>query len=169
MKVFGVVGWKNSGKTGLVERLVRELTRRGFAVSTVKHAHHSFEIDKPGKDSHRHRAAGAKEVLLASSRRWALIHELGGNDEPDLENLLQKLAPADLVLVEGFKSGGHAKLETRRREAEGPEISASDPSVKAVASDFPVGDVGMPAFKLDDTAGIADFIVDFCGMRPDGR
>ena len=169
MKVFGIVGWKNSGKTGLVERLVRELTRRGFAVSTVKHAHHSFEIDKPGKDSHRHRAAGAKEVLLASSRRWALIHELGGDDEPDLEVLLRKLASADLVLVEGFKSGGHAKLETRRREAEGPEIAASDPGVKAIACDFPPSDATVPAFALDDTAGIADFIVEFCGLRANGR
>lgn len=169
MKVFGVVGWKNSGKTGLVERLVRELTRRGFAVSTVKHAHHSFEIDKPGKDSHRHRAAGAKEVMLASSSKWALIHELGDEDEPNLEDLLPKLAPADLVLVEGFKTGGHAKLETRRRESDGPEIAASDPSVKAVACDFPPSDAGVPAFDLDDTAGIADFIADFCGLRSDGR
>lgn len=169
MKVFGIVGWKNSGKTGLVERLVRELASRGYAMSTVKHAHHSFEIDKPGKDSHRHRAAGAKEVLLASSRRWALIHELGDADEPNLEDLLQKLAPADLVLVEGFKSGGHAKLETRRREAGGPEIAASDPSVKAIACDVPPSDAGVPAFELDDTTGIADFIVEFCGLRPDGR
>ena len=118
MKVFGVVGWKNSGKTGLMERLVAELCGRGLSVSTVKHAHHTFDIDRPGKDSFRHRDAGAREVLLASSRRWALMHELEG-DEPRLDELLARLTPVDLVLVEGFKRGTHARLEARGRWIDG--------------------------------------------------
>ena len=103
MKIFGVVGWKNAGKTGLMERLVTEVTGRGFSVSTVKHAHHSFDVDHPGRDSHRHRVAGAREVLLASRTRFALMHELAGEEEPSLSDLLGKLAPVDLVLIEGYK------------------------------------------------------------------
>ena len=103
MKLWGVVGWKNTGKTGLMERLVTEFTARGLRVSTLKHAHHSFDIDHPGKDSHRHRMAGATQVLLASRNRWALMHELRDEEEPTLEALLTKLAPVDLVLIEGYK------------------------------------------------------------------
>ncbi len=164
MKVFGVVGWKNSGKTGLVVRLVEALAARGFRVSTVKHAHHAFEVDKPGKDSHRHRQAGAKEVLLASSRRWALMHELGDESEPSLEDLMRKLAPSDIVIVEGFKSARHPKIEVRLKAAPGPDISVSDATIAAVASDCEIQDSKLPAFDIDDTGGIADFIVEHVGL-----
>ena len=164
MKVFGVVGWKNSGKTGLVVRLVETLAARGHCVSTVKHAHHAFEIDKPGKDSHRHRQAGAKEVLLVSSRRWALMHELGEESEPRLEDLMRKLTPADIVIAEGFKGGRHPKIEVRRKAAPGPDISVSDSTVAAIASDFEVQDSKLPAFDIDDTGGIADFVVEHVGL-----
>ena len=164
MKVFGVVGWKNSGKTGLVTRLVAALTARGYCVSTVKHAHHAFDIDKPGKDSHRHKAAGAKEVLLASSRRWALMHELGDDPEPRLEDLMHKLSPADLLIVEGFKSGRHPKIETRRIDATGPEMSISDATVAAIASDYEIRDPKLPVFDIDDTGRIADFVIEHVGL-----
>ncbi|MFT7310745.1 MAG: molybdopterin-guanine dinucleotide biosynthesis protein MobB, partial [Paracoccaceae bacterium] len=111
MRVFGVTGWKNAGKTGLMERLVTEITGRGITVSTLKHAHHTFDVDHPGKDSHRHRTAGATEVLLSSGKRWALMHELRDTDEPPLTELLTKLAPVDLILIEGYKTGTHPKIE----------------------------------------------------------
>ena len=131
-KVFGVVGWKNSGKTTLVERLVAELTRRGFAISTVKHAHHGFDIDREGADSFRHREAGAVEVAIVSGRRWALMHELRGEDEPDLEAILARLAPCDLVLVEGYKKEPHAKIETRRKGAKDTApLAPGDPAIVA--------------------------------------
>ena len=112
MNVYGVTGWKNAGKTGLMERLVTEITGRGFSVSTVKHAHHSFDVDQPGRDSHRHRVAGATEVLLSSGFRWALMHELRGAEEPDLASLLARLTPVDLVLIEG--AGSPAETNLRR-------------------------------------------------------
>ena len=158
MRVWGVVGWKNSGKTGLMERLVGEFTRRGLSVSTLKHAHHRFDVDRPGKDSHRHREAGAAEVLLASSTRWALMHELSGAPEPTLEELLDKLAPVDLVLVEGWKRDGHPKVEAHRAETGQPLIARGDASIRAVASDSGAGVAGRPCFDLDDTRAIADFI-----------
>ena len=117
MRVYGVTGWKNSGKTTLVERLVAEITGRGLAVSTLKHAHHAFDVDRPGKDSYRHRAAGARQVLVASSRRWALMSELRGAPEPPLAELLARLDPVDLVLVEGWKRDRHPKIEARRAAA----------------------------------------------------
>lgn len=156
-KVWGVAGWKNTGKTGLMERLVAEFTARGLSVSTIKHAHHAFDVDQPGKDSHRHREAGAREVLLASARRWALMAELRDADEPPLEALLSKLSPVDLVLVEGYKSSPHPKIETHRTATGTGLISATDPSFRAVASDG-VPETGLPVFDLDDTETIADFI-----------
>lgn len=164
MRVFGIVGWKNSGKTGLVERLVSELAAHGHTVSTVKHAHHSFDVDRPGKDSYRHRAAGAREVLVASAARWALIHELRGDPEPPLAELLAHLAPVDLVLVEGFKGGDHPKLEAHRAETGQPLIAPHDAAVLAVASDAAHPGLGRPVFHLDDTAGIADFIARSSGL-----
>ena len=164
MKIFGVIGWKNSGKTGLVTRLVEALTARGHRVSTVKHAHHAFDIDKPGKDSHRHREAGAKEVLLVSSRRWALMHELGDDAEPRLEDVVRKLAPADILIVEGFKRERHPKIEARRKDALGPDISISDSTVAAIASDYEVQDPNLPVFDIDDTVRIADFVVEHVGL-----
>jgi molybdopterin-guanine dinucleotide biosynthesis protein B len=159
MRVFGVTGWKNSGKTTLVEALVRELTGRGRKVATVKHAHHDFDIDKEGTDSFRHRQAGAKEVAIVSDRRWALMHELGEEGEPTLEDILSRLSPADLVLVEGYKRGTHRKIETRRIEAkDGSPLTATDPHIAAIAADYPVAGESIPVFRLDDISGIADFI-----------
>lgn len=164
MRVFGVTGWKNAGKTGLMERLVSEITGRGFTVSTLKHAHHSFDVDHPGKDSHRHRMAGATEVLLASGTRWALMHELRGRNEPPLELLLEKLSPVDLVLVEGYKRDRHPKVEAWRAETGHPLIATDDPTIRAVASDEVIPDLRVPRFHLDDTAAIADFVLREVGL-----
>ena len=163
MRVFGVVGWKNAGKTGLMERLVNEITGRGFTVSTVKHAHHSFDVDHEGKDSYRHRQAGATEVLLASANRFALMHELRDEDEPALEALLAKLAPVDLVLVEGYKRDRHPKVEAHRSVTGNPLIAPEDDTVRAVASDTEL-DLDRPVFDLNDTKAIADFILQQVGL-----
>ena len=163
MKIFGVVGWKNAGKTGLMERLVAEITARGISVSTVKHAHHSFDVDHPGKDSHRHRVAGAHEVLLASRQRVALMQELRGADEPSLEALLARLSPVDLVLVEGYKRDAHPKVEAHRAETGNPLIAPDDPTVRAVASDVPLA-LDRPVFDLNDTRAIADFVLAEVGL-----
>ena len=157
MKIYGVTGWKNSGKTGLMERLVSEFVKRGFSVSTIKHAHHSFDVDRSGKDSHRHRVAGAREVMLSSRNRFALMHELRDEEEPSLEVLLAKLSPVDLVLIEGFKRDRHTKIETFRAVTGTDLIATNDPTIHAVASDV-VMTLDRPVFDLDDTAAIADFI-----------
>ena len=158
MKIYGVVGWKNAGKTGLMERLVAEIAGRGLRVSTVKHAHHGFDVDQPGTDSHRHRMAGASEVLLASRARIALMAELRGAPEPTLAELLARLAPADLVLIEGFKRESHPKIEAHRAETGNPLIAPGDATIRAVASDAPL-ELDRPVFDLDDTRGIAAFIL----------
>lgn len=158
MKVFGITGWKNTGKTGLVERLVTDIVNRGITVSTLKHAHHSFDIDHPGKDSFRHRVAGASEVLLSSGKRWALMAELRGETEPELPELLSKLSPVDLVLIEGWKTEGHPKIECYRSETPQDLIAPGDPSIIAVASDAAVK-VEVPQFDLNDTTCIANFIL----------
>ena len=163
MRVFGVVGWKNAGKTGLMERLVTEITTRGFTVSTVKHAHHSFDVDHEGKDSYRHRQAGATEVLLASGNRFALMHELRNEAEPSLEALLAKLAPVDLVLVEGYKRDAHPKVEAHRSVTGNPLIAPEDKTVRAVASDTAL-ELDRPVFDLNDTKAIADFILEQVGL-----
>lgn len=162
--VFGIVGWKNSGKTGLMERLVAEIVARGIGVSTVKHAHHSFDVDRPGKDSHRHRTAGAQEVLLASGNRWALMHELRGAAEPPLADLLARLAPVDLVLVEGYKRDPIPKIEAHRAATGQALLAPADPQVRAVASDTSHPGLDRPVFHLDDTAAIADFVLDCTGL-----
>jgi molybdopterin-guanine dinucleotide biosynthesis protein B len=157
--VFGVTGWKNSGKTTLVTRLVSEFSRRGLRVSTVKHAHHDFDIDKPATDSFRHREAGASEVLIVSGRRWALMHELRGDAEPPLETALTRLSPCDLVLVEGYKRAGHPKIEARRKTASAQDpLAPADASILAVASDHLTDTGGLPFFSIDDIDAIADFI-----------
>ena len=158
MKVWGVTGWKNSGKTGLMERLVSEFTGRGLTVSTVKHAHHVFDVDQKGRDSYRHREAGAQGVLLSSRNRWALMHELRGAPEATLEELLRKLAPVDLVLVEGFKRERHPKIEAHRAETGNPLIAPGDETVRAIASDSGAEAPGRTTFDLNDTTAIADFI-----------
>ncbi|WP_425043221.1 bifunctional molybdopterin-guanine dinucleotide biosynthesis adaptor protein MobB/molybdopterin molybdotransferase MoeA [Primorskyibacter sp. S87] len=165
MKIYGVTGWKNNGKTGLMERLVAELTSRGLRVSTVKHAHHAFDVDQPGRDSHRHRIAGASEVLLASRQRVALMQELRADPEPSLDELLLRLSPADLVLVEGYKREGHPKIEAHRAEAGTELIAPTDPLIRAVASDVQI-DLDRPVFDLDDTVTIADFILQEVGLAP---
>ncbi len=164
MRVFGVVGWKNSGKTGLMERLVQEISGRGYRVSTVKHAHHRVEIDQPGRDSYRHREAGASEVMLSSSRRWALMRELRETPEPSLEELLARMSPADLVLIEGYKYQGHPKVEANRAETGQPLIAREDPTVRAVASDSAPEGLRVPVFDLDDTGAIADFVLAETGL-----
>ncbi|MBM1310587.1 molybdopterin-guanine dinucleotide biosynthesis protein B [Sulfitobacter mediterraneus] len=163
MRLFGVVGWKNAGKTGLMERLVTEITGRGITVSTVKHAHHSFDVDHPGKDSFRHRTAGASEVLLASGNRFALMHELRGAKEPSLAELLTRLSPVDLVLIEGYKRDEHPKVEAHRAVTGNPLIAPGDQTVRAVAADVPL-DLDRPVFDLNDTASIADFILSEVGL-----
>lgn len=164
MKLFGITGWKNSGKTGLMERLVADLTGRGLSISTIKHAHHSTDIDQPGRDSFRHRTAGAHEVILASPLRWALMHELRGSEEPSLEDLIAKLSPVDLVLVEGYKSGSHPKIETHRGEIPRPLLASENPTIRAIASNAGLDGMSVPVFDLDDTAAIADFVLREVGL-----
>lgn len=164
MQIFGIVGWKNSGKTTLVTALVREFGARGLCVSTVKHAHHAFDLDRPGKDSFLHREAGAQEVMIASHGRWALLHELRGKDEPPLAELLQHMSPADLVLIEGFKGEAHPKLEVRRGDSSAARLADTDPHIVAIATDAAITAHAHPVFALDDVAGIADFIQKLCGL-----
>lgn len=164
-RIFGFTGWKNSGKTGLTVRVVRELTERGWRVSTVKHAHHAFDIDKEGTDSYRHREAGATEVAIVSGSRWALMHELRDETEPDFNAVLARLSPCDLVIVEGYKRESHPKLETRRREAlDQTSLAGTDPTIVAIAADYPVDDADVPVFHLDDTTAIADFVEHTTGL-----
>ncbi|CAM5620014.1 Molybdopterin-guanine dinucleotide biosynthesis adapter protein [Mycolicibacterium aubagnense] len=165
-RVFGITGWKNSGKTTLTEKLVAELVRRGRRVSTVKHAHHDFDIDKEGADSFRHRQAGASEVAIVSGRRWALMHELRGEEEPKLADILERLGPADIVIVEGYKRENHFKIEARRTGAKDrTPLAPSDPSIVAVAADHPQVNETLPVFDLDDIASIADFIERRVGLN----
>ena len=163
MRIYGVTGYKNAGKTGLMERLVTEITGRGFTVSTLKHAHHSFDVDHPGKDSYRHRQAGAHQVLLSSRARRALMTELRDSDELPLSDLLQRLDPVDLILVEGYKRDNHPKIEAYRSENNHPLIAKDDPTIRAVASDCAL-DVTQPLFDLNDTKAIADFILSEVGL-----
>lgn len=165
-RIYGVTGWKNAGKTGLVERLVTEITGRGFSVSTIKHAHHNVDIDEKGRDTYRHRQAGAQEVVLASAGRWALMHELRGAPEPALAEIVAKLTPVDLVMVEGYKRENHPKIEAFRRESASARglLAQELPTIRAIASDTPLDGVTLPVFDLDDTAAIADFILSECGL-----
>ena len=164
MRLYGVTGWKNSGKTVLVERLVAEITGRGFTVSTLKHAHHVFDVDQPGKDSYRHRAAGAVQVLVASRARWALLSELRDAGEPSLEALVARLDPVDLVLVEGWKRDRHPKIEARRAASTQDLIAEGDATIEAVAADTALEGLAVPLFHLDDVRGIADFILARTGL-----
>lgn len=163
MRIYGIVGYKNAGKTGLMERLVTEISGRGFSVSTLKHAHHSFDVDHPGKDSYRHRHAGAHQVLLSSRTRWALMTEMRGADEVPLADLLTRLNPVDLVLVEGYKRDTHPKIEAYRGVTGNPLIAREDPTIRAVASDTAL-DITQPVFDLNDTTAIADFILAEVGL-----
>lgn len=157
MRIIGFAGWSGAGKTTLLDALIPALVARGVRVSTVKHAHHEFDVDKPGKDSHRHRMAGATEVLVSSAARWALMHELRGAAEPDLPELLAHLAAVDLVLVEGFKRNRHPKIEIFRAELGKPHLYPDDPLICGIASDAPLPDAPLPVIDLADAEALADF------------
>jgi molybdopterin-guanine dinucleotide biosynthesis protein B len=163
-RVIGVAGFKNAGKTTLVEKLVSELTRRGHRISTVKHAHHSFDIDHEGRDSFRHRKAGASEVAVVSRHRWAIIHESRDDAEPTLEEVLAKLAPCDLVIVEGYKRDTHDKIEVRNVELAHPKLAGDDPTVVAIAANGSIGDAPVPVFDRDDVSALASFIERHTGL-----
>lgn len=159
MRIIGLAGWSGSGKTTLLAKVIPRLVVRGLRVSTLKHAHHAFDVDQPGKDSHTHRMAGATEVLVSSANRWALVHELRGDAELTLAALLGRLSPVDLVLVEGYKREPHPKLEVHRPSIGKPLIHPDDPAIVAVASDEPLPAARVPVIDLDDVEGIADFLV----------
>lgn len=166
-KIYGVVGWKNSGKTGLMERLVAEFTARGLVVSTLKHTHHQVDLEVPGTDTHRHREAGAQEVVLASTSRIAQLHELRGEPEPDIATLISRLHPCDLVLIEGFKSAPHPKIEASRAETGQPLFATDDATVRVVAANHTPSNVSISVIDLDDTKAVADFIARDVGLMPD--
>jgi molybdopterin-guanine dinucleotide biosynthesis adapter protein len=160
MRIIGLAGWSGAGKTTLLAKVLPRIVARGLAVSTVKHAHHSFDLDQPGKDSHTHRAAGATEVLVASTNRYALMHELRGAPEPSLYELLQKLSPVDLVVVEGFKTARHPKLEVFRAAVGKPALHVNDPFVVGIVSDtrFPVS--GRPVVAIDNVDAVVDLMIE---------
>jgi molybdopterin-guanine dinucleotide biosynthesis protein B len=157
-RIIGLAGWSGSGKTTLITKVIPVLIGRGLKVATIKHAHHEFDIDKPGKDSWLHREAGASEVVIASSRRWALVHELRGEPELPLTDLLAKLGPADLVIVEGFKRHAHPKLEIYRAVIGKPLQYPEDDCIVAIASDAPLPGAQLPVLMLDDVEGIANVL-----------
>jgi molybdopterin-guanine dinucleotide biosynthesis protein B len=164
LRIFGLAGWSGSGKTTLMAKLLPELIQAGLRVSTIKHAHHAFDIDRPGKDSWQHRMAGASEVMVASANRWALMHELRGAPEPDLDELVTRMTPVDLLLVEGFKRHVHAKLEVFRRANAKPLLHLEDAHIVAVASTDPIPEARVPILNLDDAAAIATFIRRHTGL-----
>jgi molybdopterin-guanine dinucleotide biosynthesis protein B len=164
MKVFGLAGWSGSGKTTLLKRLIPEITARGVSVSTIKHAHHAFDIDLPGKDSYEHRAAGATEVMISSVNRWAIVHELRGEAELLLAEILARMTPVDLVLIEGYKHAGHDKLEVHRAALGKPLLCAEDPEIVAVATDVALPGLNVPDIPLANIAAIADFVLEHCGI-----
>lgn len=164
MKIYGIAGWKNTGKTGLMVRLVRHFTGAGLTVSTLKHAHHAFDVDQPGRDSYRHREAGAGEVLIASGQRIAVMQELRGAPEPSVDELLARLSPVDLVLIEGYKTATHPKIEAHRAAAGKDLLAPGDPTIRAIASDTPLPDAAVPVLDLDDTGAIARFIATDLGL-----
>jgi molybdopterin-guanine dinucleotide biosynthesis protein B len=163
MKIFGFAGWSGSGKTTLIEKLIPLFVARGLKVSLVKHAHHSFEVDQPGKDSYRHRHAGCREVLVTSSRRWVLMHELRGAAEPSLEEHIKRIAPCDLLLVEGFKRERIPKLEVYRASVGEALLHPHDDSIVGIACDRRL-DTRLPQFDLDDAPGVAGFVLRHVGL-----
>ena len=165
MKIFGMVGWSGSGKTTLLKLLLPELIGRGYRVSTMKHTHHSVDLDQPGKDSHEHRMAGAHEVLITSSTRWAIMHELRDRPEPDMDELIARMNPVDLLLIEGFKRHRHDKMEISRGATKKPLICQDDASIVAVCSDQELAGLNIPVIDLNDPAAIADFIVAHCKLE----
>lgn len=164
MKIFGFAGWSGSGKTTLIEQLIPRFVMEGLKVSLIKHAHHEFDVDQPGKDSYRHREAGCQEVLVTSARRWVLMHELRGAPEPTLEEQIRHISPCDLLLVEGFKHYAMPKLEIHRVANGKPLLYPDDPHIVAIASDEPI-DTQLPRFDLNDHDGIADYIMQFNDLK----
>jgi molybdopterin-guanine dinucleotide biosynthesis protein B len=160
MRIIGLAGWSGSGKTTLITQVIPRLIARGLTVSTLKHAHHTFDLDQPGKDSHSHRLAGATEVLVGSSGRYALLHELRGEPEPRLGTLLRKLSPVDLVLVEGYKREPHPKLEVYRAAVGKPLLYPEDRAIVAIASDAPLPQAHVPVIDLDDVEAITDILLE---------
>jgi molybdopterin-guanine dinucleotide biosynthesis protein B len=169
MRIIGLAGWSGSGKTTLLGKVIPRLTTRGMTVSTVKHAHHAFDLDQPGKDSHSHRMAGATEVLVGSATRWALVHELRGGAEPTLGELLVKLAPVDLVIVEGYKRESHPKLEVHRAALGKRLLQPEDPGVVAIASDQPLPGAAVPVVDLNDVDGIVEILLRHAAALAGGR
>ena len=161
MKVMGIIGWSGSGKTSLMVALLPILRAQGLRVSTMKHAHHRFDLDRPGKDSFQHREAGASEVLLVSSSRWVLMHESRDEPEPPIEALIERMTPVDLLLIEGFKTHPHPKLEIHRESEGKPLLCLEDPGVVAVASDSSLLGLAIPCLDLNDPRAIAAFILDW--------
>src|SRR6266700_2386476 len=159
MRIIGLAGWSGSGKTTLLTRAIPRIVARGLRVSTLKHAHHAFDVDQPGKDSHSHRMAGATEVLVGAASRWALVHELRGEAEPPLTALLAKLTPVDLVIIEGYKREAHPKLEVYRPVVGKPLLHPDDPHIVAIASDAALPSVRVPVVSLDDVEAIADILL----------
>lgn len=158
MRIIGLAGWSGSGKTTLLVSVIPVLVGRGLSVATVKHAHHDFDTDQPGKDSWRHRRAGAGEVAIVSSRRWAIVHELGEQPEPSLPDILAKLSPADLVIVEGFKRHSHPKLEVYRASVGKPLLHPDDDCIVAIATDAPLPQAQVPVVMMENTEAIADIL-----------
>jgi molybdopterin-guanine dinucleotide biosynthesis protein B len=158
MRIIGLAGWSGSGKTTLVTKVIPVLVARGLKVATVKHAHHEFDTDQPGKDSWMHRQAGASEVAIVSSRRWAIVHELRGDPEPPLAEVLDKLSPVDLVIVEGFKRHAHPKLEVYRVLVGKPLLHPDDDCIVALATDAPLPEAAVPVVMLDDVEGVANVL-----------
>jgi molybdopterin-guanine dinucleotide biosynthesis protein B len=169
MKIIGLAGWSGSGKTTLVRDLIPALTGRGLRVSTLKHAHHAFDIDKPGKDSYVHRRAGATEVLIGSANRWALVHELRGAAEPTSAELIGHMTPVDLLLIEGFKREAYDKLEVHRPSLGQPLLCRDDPRIVAVASDAPLAGLAIPCLDLNDIEAIAAFVIAHCRLNVRAR
>jgi len=164
MRIIGVVGSRGSGKTTLIERMIPWFTARGVSVSTMKHAHHGFDMDRPGKDTFRHRAAGAREVLVLSGSRWALLHEIRDDAEPTMETLIERMAPVDLLIVEGFKSHAYDKIEVHRPALGKDLIARGDADIVAVASDAALAGRDVPVLALDDPPAVAAFVAARCGL-----
>jgi len=164
MKIFGIAGWSGSGKTTLIEQLIPRFVGRGLTVSLIKHAHHGFDVDHPGKDSYRHRVAGCREVLVSSQARWVVMHELRGEPEPPLEEQIKRVSPCDLLLVEGYKRSGVAKIEVWRKENGKPLLHPQDEHVVAIAADAAV-ETRLPRFDLNDYDAIGDFILSYNGFK----
>jgi len=165
MKVFGLIGWSGSGKTTLMKKIIPEIVAQGIRVSTIKHTHHDFDIDKPGKDSFTHRQAGAYEVLITGGKRWAILHELRMNSEPTMDELIARLEPVDLVLIEGFKGYGHDKLEVFRPTNGKKLMVGEDASVVAVATDEPLESISVPVLDLNNIRSVVKFIIQHCGLK----